>query len=208
MSLSTHVAAVHFSKFQGDKSLKWLPTDFKFKLKGFFYSLLIFIACSTILYNQRGNLTSWIISIINPSFLWPLVGDWQLNEWLPHFLYGPLSLLIASFYYSLRSTLHQRQAPEKLSEAMKRADTLNENIKAVNENLFNFFKFFEPVYNEAGLVVRMDEVGLISLRAAQNDISQEKKREDAEAEEKKKKTEKLTKELAQKQKELEALTEE
>lgn len=188
--------------------MKWVPSGVSFKIKGVFYSLLIFAACSTVLYNQRGNLTSWIISIINPSFIWPLIQNWQLNEWLPHFLYGPLSLLIASFYYSLRSALHQRQAPEKLSEAMKSAETLNENLKAVNENIFNFFKFFEPVYSEAGLVIRMDEVGLISLRAAQNDIAQEKKREEAEAEDKKKKKEKLTKELSQKQKELEALTQE
>lgn len=187
--------------------MKLLPSNLKFKLKGLFSSLLIFAVCSTILYNQRSNLTSWIISIINPSFLWPLVGDWQLNEWLPHFLYGPLSLLIAAFYYSLRSTLHQRQAPEKLSEAIKRADILNQNIDTANQNLFNFFKFFEPVFSEAGLVVQMDEVGLITLRAAANEVAQQKQREKAEAEEKEKKKQKLTEELEKKRKELENLNE-
>jgi len=156
-----------------------IPTDFGFKVKGFFYSFIVFTLLSAFLYNQRVNLGTGVTSYLQGTFLWDLIEKWQLTEWLSHFVWGPIALSGAFIYNKVRNNRRKGNQPNEFNDNVlalnQRIDKFAEQITTLNENIFDLYKYFNPVLTESGVLFEMDEIGKIRIRDALHQAEENKR---------------------------------
>jgi len=146
------------------------------------YNLLVISISFGLYYLFRNRLTSGFVGIFVNDLHW-LPPNWIYNE-LVVGLFGIEACFNGWVFSRVHGWRHKsKDTPKELIELSPKIDTLNTNIKSLNENVWNLFKYFNPVLERNGLRFELDEVGAITLREAAVQVEQKRK---AIAEEKRK----------------------